>query len=109
MLQKDPLEQILLSQTTTIGDYTMNTYKMSQINEPPKEYALGVWWPDPPTPTQHILECIVDDPTQDVYYYNDNETTIKATSPIETTYPFTKENLSPHKLYFQYCQHKTEY
>ena len=87
----------------------MNTYKMSQINEYPR-YALGVWWPDPPT-TQHILECIVDDPTQDVYYYkdNDNEPTIKATSPIETTYPFAKENLSPHKLYFQYCQHKTEY
>ena len=69
----------------------MNTYKMSHINEHSKKYALGVWWPDPPTPTQHILECIVDDSTQDVYYYNDTVTTIKETPPIETTYPFTKK------------------
>ena len=113
VIQINNLEDIKSSYTTTISTstatYTMNTYVISQIHTHGKEYALGVWWPETPT-SSNILECIIDDPSLEVYFYDNSTSSPEnlSTAPItNSTHPLAlKTDTQPYKLFFKYCQQK---
>ena len=81
---------------------------MSQAHfDPTYEYALGVYWPSSPS-SDNIFECITDDPTIELYYYDETGPAHLNSPPTKSTsYNFSlRGNPQPHKLYFQYCQNK---
>ncbi len=113
VIQINNLDDILSSSTTTLTSssitYTMKTYVTSQIHTHGKDYALGVWWPEPPS-SGNILEGIIDEPSLEVYFY-DNGTSIPenllSAPTINSTYSLAlTTGTQPNKLYFKYCQQK---